>query len=134
MNNTNIFSENVKLLREQANLSQAELGAAIGISKQTVNDIEHGRSKTTLDRAIILADYFNVPLDYLVGNGIYAYWDKVIEIKPIIIDELIKLQIPEKIINKLETDDNFFLKYIPAIVDKIVFDDTSKEVTIHFFA
>ena len=134
MNNTNIFSENVKLLREQANLSQAELGAAIGISKQTVNDIEHGRSKTTLDRAIILADYFNVPLDYLVGNGIYAYWDKVIEIKPIIIDELIKLQIPEKIINKLETDDNFFLKYIPAIVDKIVFDDTSKEVTIYFFA
>ncbi len=126
MNNTNIFSENVKLLREQANLSQAELGAAIGISKQTVNDIEHGRSKTTLDRAIILADYFNVPLDYLVGNGIYAYWDKVIEIKPIIIDELIKLQIPEKIINKLETDDNFFLKYIPAIFYKIVFDYTSK--------
>ncbi len=69
MNNTNIFSENVKLLREQANLSQSELGSAIGISKQTVNDIEHGRSKTTLDRAIILADYFNVSLDYLVGRS-----------------------------------------------------------------
>ena len=69
MNNTNIFSENVKMLREQANLSQAELGATIGISKQTVNDIEHGRSKTTLDRAIILADYFNVSLDYLVGRS-----------------------------------------------------------------
>lgn len=69
MNNTNIFSENVKLLREQANLSQSELGSAIGISKQTVNDIEHGRSKTTLDRAISLADYFNVSLDYLVGRS-----------------------------------------------------------------
>ena len=30
--------------------------------------MEHGRSKTTLDKAILLADYFDVSLDYLVGR------------------------------------------------------------------
>lgn len=69
MNNVNLFSERLKTLRQQANLSQAELGNAIALSKQTINDMEHGRSKTTLDKAILLADYFDVSLDYLVGRS-----------------------------------------------------------------
>lgn len=64
----NYFSERILLLRKTNNLSQTMLGNAIGLSKQTINDIEKGRSKTTLDRAKLLADYFNVSLDYLIGK------------------------------------------------------------------
>lgn len=63
------FSTRVKELRISNNLSQKALGEAIGIKPQAVNDMEHGRIKTTLDRAIILADYFDVSLDYLVGRS-----------------------------------------------------------------
>ncbi len=69
MKNSNLFSERLKNLRSSVNLSQAELGNAINLSKQTINDMEHGRSKTTLDKAILLADYFDVSLDYLVGRS-----------------------------------------------------------------
>ena len=68
MKNKNIFSERVKKLRIDNNLSQPEFGKAIGLSKQAINDKEHGRSKTTLDKAVIIADYFNVSIDYLVGR------------------------------------------------------------------
>jgi transcriptional regulator with XRE-family HTH domain len=68
MKNLNFFSERVKQLRINNNLSQLELGKAVNLSKQSINDIEHGRSKTTLDKAVILADYFNISIDYLVGR------------------------------------------------------------------
>lgn len=64
----NFFAVNVKKLREQMNISQTQLGEAVGLKKQTINDIEHERSKTTLERAMLIADYFNVSIDYLVGR------------------------------------------------------------------
>lgn len=65
----NTFSTRLKDLRLSQNLSQAALGEIIGIKAQAINDMEHGRIKTTLDRAIALADYFNVSLDYLCGRS-----------------------------------------------------------------
>jgi transcriptional regulator with XRE-family HTH domain len=69
MYDNNIFSVRVKELRMGSKLTQSALGEAIGLTKQAVNDIEHNRKKTTLDRACALADYFGVSLDYLVGRS-----------------------------------------------------------------
>ena len=63
----NNFSSRLKDLRIKSNLSQGALGEIIGIKAQAINDMEHGRVKTTLERACALADYFGVSLDYLVG-------------------------------------------------------------------
>ena len=65
---SNLFSTRLYELRKNHNISQPVLGEAVGLSKQTINDIEKGRSKTTIDKAILLADYFNVSLDYLTGR------------------------------------------------------------------
>ncbi len=65
---SNFFSSRLYELRKSHNISQPALGTAVGLSKQTINDIEKGRSKTTIDKAILLADYFNVSLDYLTGR------------------------------------------------------------------
>lgn len=65
----NTFSTRLKDLRLSQNLSQAALGEIIGVKAQAINDMEHGRIKTTLDRAITLADYFDVSLDYLCGRS-----------------------------------------------------------------
>lgn len=69
MKNLDIFSIRVKELRVARDITQSQLGDAIGIKKQAINDIEHGRTKTTLDKARLLADYFDVSLDYLVGRS-----------------------------------------------------------------
>lgn len=63
------FSTRLKELRLSKNLTQQALGEIIGIKMQAVNDMEHGRIKTTIDRAIVLADYFEVSLDWLVGRS-----------------------------------------------------------------
>ncbi len=48
----------VRLLREAAALSQGELAALLGVSRQTVNAIETGRYNPTLPLAIRLCRYF----------------------------------------------------------------------------
>ena len=69
MNLEKNFSVRLKELRLSKKLSQAAIGEIIGIKAQAINDMEHRRIKTTLDRAISLADYFDVSLDYLVGRS-----------------------------------------------------------------
>jgi transcriptional regulator with XRE-family HTH domain len=63
------FSSRIRELRLSKKLTQEALGQAVGLQKQTINDMEHGRIKTTLDRAALLADFFKVTMDYLVGRN-----------------------------------------------------------------
>ena len=44
--------------RAAANLSQGDLAAAIGVSRQTINSIEKGRYLPSLPLAIALARFF----------------------------------------------------------------------------
>lgn len=67
MNSLNVFAERIKLLRIQSTLTQQQLGEAVGLSKQAINDIEHCRRTTTLDNLVAFANYFNVTTDYLLG-------------------------------------------------------------------
>ncbi len=48
----------VRELRESAGLSQAQLGQAMGVSRQTINAIETGRYDPSLALAVRLARYF----------------------------------------------------------------------------
>ena len=54
----------VKELRKQKNLTQDELAKALGVSRQTINAIENDKYNPTLELAIKLARYINIP----VGN------------------------------------------------------------------
>jgi putative transcriptional regulator len=53
----------VKELRSRAGLSQADLAAAMGVSRQTVNSIETGRYLPSLPLAIALARYFESTIE-----------------------------------------------------------------------
>jgi putative transcriptional regulator len=53
----------VKELREQAGLSQAELAAGVGVSRQTVNSIERGRYLPSLPLAFSLARFFDTLIE-----------------------------------------------------------------------
>lgn len=48
----------VKVLRVDRGLSQADLGAVMGVSRQTINSIENERYLPSLPLAIALARYF----------------------------------------------------------------------------
>lgn len=63
-----MFSEMLKKLRLERNLSQGELAKIIGISKSTIGMYEQGKRMPKADATLTaLAEYFNVTIDYLIG-------------------------------------------------------------------
>ncbi|TXL56621.1 helix-turn-helix transcriptional regulator [Aeromicrobium terrae] len=53
----------VRALRTQADISQAALAEAMGVSRQTINSIETGRYLPSLPLAIALARYFETTVE-----------------------------------------------------------------------
>ena len=53
----------VRSLRTDRSLSQQDLGAAMGVSRQTINSIEKERYTPSLPLAIALARYFDRPVE-----------------------------------------------------------------------
>lgn len=53
----------VRALRNGRGLSQADLGAALGVSRQTVNSIETGRYLPSLPLAITIARFFETTVE-----------------------------------------------------------------------
>ena len=52
-------------LRDRYDLSQAELAAAVGVSRQTINAIERERYDPSLELAFGLAAFFDRPIEEL---------------------------------------------------------------------
>ena len=53
----------VRELRARRELSQAELGDALGVSRQTINSIENGRYLPSLSLAIAVARFFETTVE-----------------------------------------------------------------------
>lgn len=63
------FSGRLKELRQQADISQKDLAALVGISARAFRFYESGEREPNIATLITLADYFNVSLDYLIGRS-----------------------------------------------------------------
>jgi putative transcriptional regulator len=57
----------VREQRTQRQLSQAELAAALGVSRQTVISIEGGRYLPSLPLAFTIARFFGLTVDHMFG-------------------------------------------------------------------
>jgi len=53
----------LKVWRAKADVTQAELADAVGVSRQTINTIEGDRYDPSLELAFKLADYFDCPVE-----------------------------------------------------------------------
>ena len=61
------FGAVLKQLRKSHNLTQKELGLKIGLSKAVVSKYENGMGYPSFDVLILIAKYFDVTTDYLLG-------------------------------------------------------------------
>lgn len=73
----NIFPNRLRMLRLNYGITQIGLAQEIGSTKQNINNWEKCVSTPAPDKLVALANYFDVPLDYLVGNGVFANWELV---------------------------------------------------------
>lgn len=69
MFNRTVFAARVKELRNKKSVSQIVVAQLLGVTKTQISDIENAKTSTALEKAVILADFFDVPLDYLVGRS-----------------------------------------------------------------
>ncbi len=67
MNNLELFAFRVKKLRKEQKMNQQELGEALGLTQTTISAIESGNRTTTIEKLILLAKFFDVSTDYLLG-------------------------------------------------------------------
>lgn len=51
-------------LREKKGVTDYRVSVETGITKSTFTDWKNGRSKPKFDKLLILAKYFNVPVEY----------------------------------------------------------------------
>ena len=62
-----MICDRIKLLREQAGYSQAQLAKKLDVTRSSVNAWEMGLSTPTTQYVVALAKLFHVSADYLLG-------------------------------------------------------------------
>ena len=63
------FGEMLCELREEKRLNQGQLADILHVSTSTISAYETGKALPTMERAIQLAEYFGVTIDFLFGRS-----------------------------------------------------------------
>lgn len=63
------FNEKIYQLRKDFRLSQEGVAERLNVSRQTISNWENGSAQPSLDKAVELANLFDVSLDELVGKA-----------------------------------------------------------------
>lgn len=61
------FGEKIRLLREEQELNQTELGKAVNMTQRKISYIENDKYEPGMDDIKAFCRYFNVSSDYLLG-------------------------------------------------------------------
>lgn len=61
------YRERIKNVREDRDLTQAQIGKLLNKSQQGYNHIEMGRAELKIDDLVQLCKYYNLSADYLIG-------------------------------------------------------------------
>jgi transcriptional regulator with XRE-family HTH domain len=62
------IGEKIKKLRQDKNLSQADLGQIIGVHEKHISRYERGISQLSVENLRKMAEVFGVSVDYLIGE------------------------------------------------------------------
>lgn len=58
----------LKEIRKSKNISQVKLAIDLNMSQNTISRYETGERQPGIEELIIIADYFNISVDYLLGR------------------------------------------------------------------
>ena len=61
------LGEKIRNLREDADLTQFQMGKALHMTQRKLSYIECGKSEPSIDDIVVLCKYFDISADYLLG-------------------------------------------------------------------
>ena len=62
------FPERLRALREHRRMNRKALGELCGLSKNMIGKYERGEREPSIAALIEIADFFEVPIDFLLGR------------------------------------------------------------------
>lgn len=62
-----VFGKRLRELRQAQSVSQMELATALGLTQNAIGMMERGHRGTTIEKLVVLAEFFHVSTDYLLG-------------------------------------------------------------------
>lgn len=61
------YNERIREIREDNQLTQQKIADLLHIGQRTYADYESGKTRIPVDNLLILAQYYNVSMDYITG-------------------------------------------------------------------
>lgn len=68
INENKVFQERLRKLRDQKGIKRMVLSELCGLHKDAVRRFERGESEPKMSELILLADFFDVSIDFLLGR------------------------------------------------------------------
>ena len=124
------FNERLKNIRKRANVTQKSVSEYLGVTLRTYQRYEEGTIEPPLSTVSALSQFFETPVDCLLGNGFFTNWEEILLHK----EELLNF-LKDKIITFPEDydlstiSDSLLARLLPAIFSKITFNGS----VIHVF-
>ena len=63
-----LFEDRLKALRQDNDITQNELAEILHVTRQSISNWENHKSEPNNELLIMLADFFNISTDYLLGR------------------------------------------------------------------
>lgn len=112
------FSERLRGLRAEMNLTQTELGQILNLSRGAVSGWEGGKGTPDPDTIVKLSNFFHVSTDYLLGkNDNRPQYEPGTEIVQEL-DILLRDRSLEKLSPEAQREIAGFIKYVKAIKEQ----------------
>ncbi len=61
------YTDRIRSLREDRDLYQKDIAALLRVGQKTYSDYELGKTRIPVDSIILLAEFYNVSMDYICG-------------------------------------------------------------------
>ena len=115
----NMFSVRLKAMRKERKETQEDIARLLKVQRTTVGEYERGNIRPPMDKMKVLADHFEVSVDYLMGNTNFQTAEGRNEESPNDVSKAMK-----KILEDLQKNQRAMM------FDGEVLDDESRELLI----
>lgn len=115
----NMFSVRLKAMRKERKETQEDIAKLLKVQRTTVGEYERGNIRPPMDKMKVLADHFEVSVDYLMGNTNFQTAEERNEESPNDVSKAMK-----KILEDLQKNQRAMM------FDGEVLDDESRELLI----
>lgn len=115
----NMFSVRLKAMRKDRKETQEDIARLLKVQRTTVGEYERGNIRPPMDKMKVLADHFEVSVDYLMGNTNFQTPEERDEEAPTDVSKTMK-----KLLEDLQQNRHVMM------FDGEVLDDESRELLI----